>query len=56
MTTATWTNPETGKKLTVFVHALIEERGEQEFCVNKGEVKTHYTFRVLARDTDMVLA
>ena len=54
--TATWTNPETGVKLTVFVHNIDEMHGEAFARVNKGEVKTHYTFFVRVSDTNVILA
>jgi hypothetical protein len=52
MTTTNWTNPETGKMMTVFVHAAYND-GEQVWLkVNKGANKGASVFAVLADDTD----
>lgn len=53
---ATWTNPETGKTLNVFVHEHITEYGETFLRVNKGDAPSPCTFRVRVDHTNVVLA
>ena len=50
--TAKWTNPETGKTLTVFVHAAYADDGQVWLKVNNGSAKTAAVFAVLAENTD----
>ena len=50
--TAQWTNPETGKTLTVFVHAAYDDDGHVWLKVNKGTGKTSSVFAVRSEDTD----
>lgn len=42
--TANWTNTETGKTMTVYVHGVTDGWAR----VNKGETKTGYIFKVKA--------
>lgn len=50
--TANWTNPETGKTLTVFVHSAYHDDGVVWIKVNKGASKSLSVFAVRADDTD----
>ena len=52
----TWTNPQTGKTLTVTVHEVFDLHGEMVALVNKGETKSPMTFRVRVDHTNLVLA
>ena len=54
--TATWTNPETGRSLNIFVHGIVDQHGEQWARVNKGEAKTPASFLVRLAHTNVVLA
>jgi len=50
--TANWTNTETGKTLTVFVHVAYHDDGQVWLKVNKGANKSPAVFAVRADDTD----
>ena len=54
--TATWTNPKTGRGLTVFVHGIVDQHGQQWARVNKGSTKTPATFLVRLDHTNVVTA
>ena len=54
--TATYTNPETGKTMTVTVHGAYRIDGEAFLTVNKGTARSPMTFGVKAAHTDWVLA
>jgi hypothetical protein len=53
--TATWTNPETGRPMAVFVHGAEDKHGQRVLRVNKGTAATRMTFVVRAADTDAVV-
>lgn len=49
---ANWTNHDTGKTLTVFVHAAYADDGQVWLKVNKGAAKSPAVFAIRADDTD----
>jgi hypothetical protein len=49
---ATYTNPENGKTMRVYVHSAYQVDGQTFLKVNKGTEKNAYVFAVLADWTD----
>lgn len=45
---ATYTNPEIGQSIKVFVHSRFEQHGEAWATVNKGSAMSRMTFNVRA--------